>query len=130
MWLAALALVALALVPTLSRLWAATAPGSAWAEVCSAAGLGPTLSPAAGVTFSVAVGSPSDAAPANLPGGLHALDHCGLCLLAGAALVPPGPLVLAWVPDRGQAPSAPSTLAPAPAPSWPSAQPRAPPVSA
>lgn len=74
-WLALAAMLALALVPTLSRALGSAPAGDAWAVVCSAEGTGR----AAGE------GTAGTADPAA-----H-LDRCLLCVLsaAGAALGPP-----------------------------------------
>lgn len=101
-WLALFALVA---APSVSRALAALDP-LAMAAVCSTSGGG---------------------APAN---PLHLGEHCGLCGVSAQAVLPPSPVAVperraAWrlvaipAPTRGVA-----------RPPWPTAPPRAPPVSA
>ena len=113
-WLALVALLALALMPTIARALAFAHGDASWAEVCTTQGLRLT-----------AVAQTGDEAPAA---GRGHLDHCAFCALsAGAA---PLPSTAAAV-----LPLSPQTVAPPPlflhAPrtlfAWGSAQPRAPP---
>ncbi|MBP6764886.1 MAG: DUF2946 domain-containing protein [Rubrivivax sp.] len=116
-WFALVAMLALALAPTVSRALAlAQGGGSAWAEVCTPQGM-----------VRVAL----DDAPRGTPAPAHAggmLDHCPFCGLAGqAAGMPPAPPVLPPVQaEQSLVPplwlQAPHTLF-----AWRSAQPRGPP---
>ena len=84
--LAMLAMLALALLPTVSHALALSRGGNAWAEVCTPQGM-----------RLVAVDdSASDAAPTRTAGHL---EHCALCALAGvAAAPPPAPAVVPLLP--------------------------------
>ncbi len=115
-------MLALALLPTLSRAMAHGAGGAAsWAEICTPQGMKLVALDA----LDVAPGEP--AAPAQAG---HHLDHCPYCSLAGQALgLPPAPVVApALVLAAGHEPplflQAPRTLH-----AWRSAQPRAPPLN-
>jgi Protein of unknown function (DUF2946) len=77
-WLALLAMLALALLPTLSHALAAKNGSTAWAEVCTPQGMRV-------VAVDPGVGDP--AAPVSAVGHL---EHCPYCAqLAGAAGLPP-----------------------------------------
>src|SRR5690349_52564 len=67
------AIFALALLPTVSRLLAHAAGGSAWAEICTPQGL------------KLAAYNGEKPLPAA---GAH-IDHCPMCGLAGSTLAPP-----------------------------------------
>lgn len=117
-WLAILALVAAALLPTLSRArTAAVAPwAGGWVEVCSAQG-----------TRFVAAGSPAEDPHDAADRLAHCLAHC-------ASLAADPPLPAGETPARAPAapdasgPAAPAADRPPPgAPPHPRARPRAPP---
>ena len=117
-WLALVALLALALMPTLSQALAhSRGDTSRWAEVCTPQGMKQVL-----VQGDAETGAPVQAA--NLS------DHCAYCTLASAVAPPPAPLN---VTDHGDAGTyvpplllhAPYTLY-----AWRSAQPRGPPAAA
>jgi hypothetical protein len=82
-WIALIAALALALVPTLSHALAAQQGQASWAEVCTSQGLKAVAADAGD-----AQGEPAGAVVAHL-------DHCQLCIL-GAHLpgVPTGPAAL------------------------------------
>lgn len=112
-----MAVFALALVPTLSRLLAAGTGNSAWAEICTPQG-----------TRLLAAADDGQAA-GKAQGGNH-LDHCPLCGLSGDAPLPPAAANAVTM-------TAPQMLLPrlfldAPRPlfAWAAAQPRAPPARA
>lgn len=109
---ALLAIAALALMPTVSRLLAHATGSAALAEVCTPAGL-----------KRVTTGGES---PAPVLADAH-LDHCPLCSLAGAALLPaPAPVALpSSVPREG--PPRLFGAAPRPLFAWASSRPRGPP---
>jgi Protein of unknown function (DUF2946) len=116
-WVAFVALFALAMVPTLSRLLAHAGGGSTWAEICTPQGL---------KTLGQSLAQTSDS-PAPASAGLH-LDHCPLCGLAGHAMAPPAAAEAPFAKPLGQ-PEPPLFLrAPRPLFAWAAAQPRAPPV--
>jgi hypothetical protein len=110
-WLALVAMLALALLPTVSHALARS--GSGFAEVCTPQGMKV-------VALADGEQQPSSAA-------MH-LEHCPYCAVAGtAAALPPAPLVLPLPPAEAalQPPlflQAPSTLF-----AWAAAQPRGPP---
>jgi len=106
------AVLALALLPTLSRAMAASTPHRA---VCTADG----------VLWVAADDTGADPAPMAM------LQACALCLLAGSALAPPPAAGLRGTPAPRAA--APQTGAAAPvglAPTWSAGLPRAPPAPA
>ena len=115
-WMALAAVLALALLPTVSRLLAATA-GGGWVEVCTPRG-----------TRLVATGSDA-AAPAS-PAAIH-VDACGFCALAShSAMLLPGPIAVSLPLRTQQAQARPTASAqrtPRPASD---AQPRGPPTTA
>lgn len=112
-WLALVAMLGLALAPTLSHALAASGPGNPWAEICSVAG-----------GKAVAAQAPGALADA----GTH-LGHCPLCGQVGDVPALPG---TEYVPPRVDAAEqrpalflrAPHTLF-----AWTAAQPRAPPLA-
>jgi len=114
-WLAILAMLGLAIAPTISHALAASGPGNPWAEICSAAS-------GQAVAAADAPGRQSDA-------GAH-LGHCPLSGHLGNA-----PTLPSWPSTgcaaAGQAEAAPALFAAAPRPlsAWAAAQPRAPPAS-
>ena len=101
-WLALLAVLSAAFVPTLAR--AAAAP--AWAEVCSADGT------------------------RGLPEGAHALEHCPFCALNGAPALPAAAAAGLAAPPLSHARPLTAGELTAPAPAWRGAQARAPPRDA
>lgn len=112
-----LAVLALALVPTVSRALAHAQGQSAWVEVCSQQGS----------VWVAADGSSTDGNPDGAT--LHTLEHCALCGLAAAALPLP-PTEFAWVLPLTAATLVPTLFLQAPRPQfvWVQSQPRAPPV--
>jgi hypothetical protein len=112
--LAFVAVFALALLPTVSRLLAHTTGSAAWVEVCTPRGL-----------KQVAAADTSQPPVASA----H-LDHCPLCAVAGAALVPPAASVA--MPVVAAAPAMPAAFGAAPSPlfAWAAARPRGPPAAA
>lgn len=113
-WLALVAMLGLALAPTVSHALAASGPGNPWAEICSVAGGKLVM---------------ADAAGAQADAGTH-LGHCPLCAQVGSAPVLPvaesaGALLVAGADFR------PALFAQSPTPlfAWAAAQPRAPPLS-
>lgn len=113
-----MAILAIVVVPTLSRWWAAGQGGFTWADICSPLGLrAPGMADGAG-----------GSAPA-MPVVIH-LDHCALCGIA-AHMAPPPALVGALpVPSRWADRPPLFLQAPRPLFAWASAQPRAPPRAA
>ena len=113
--IAFMAIFALALLPTVSRLLAHSTGSSAWAEICTPRGL-QTLT-----------AQGEQAPPASA--AAH-LDHCPLCSLAGSALAPPpaAALTIAYVPAR----SMPVLFGAAPRPlhAWAALRARGPPMLA
>ncbi len=110
---ALLAIAALALMPTVSRLLAHATGSAALAEICTPAGL-----------KRLTTGGES---PAPVLADAH-LDQCPLCTLAGAALLPPTSLATALasaVPREG--PPRLFGAAPRPLFAWASSRPRGPP---
>ena len=77
--LALLAMVVLALMPTLSRLWAASQGPGAWVEICTAQGMRWVAADEAGTS-----GPGTPAAPAAPAVG----DHCPYCSLAHTPVIP------------------------------------------
>jgi hypothetical protein len=110
--IALLAIAALALLPTVSRLLAHATGSAALAEVCTPSGL-----------KRMALGTE---APAPVLADAH-LDHCPMCSLAGAAMLPPAtPIALpASLPRQGP----PQLFGSSPRPlfAWASPRPRGPP---
>lgn len=117
-WFAFAAILALAVVPTVSRLLAAAQGGPAWAEVCTPQGMKP-LAQQAGAD------EPQPAPTAGLHG-----DHCALCGLAAVPFMPPPAATLAWVTAPGR--DLPPLFGAAPRPlfAWAAARPRGPPLRA
>jgi hypothetical protein len=115
-WIAIVAMLALALVPTLSRALAFAGNGGGWAEVCTPQGMKQV---------------PLDPDPAgNSAPTAPSPDACGLCLLAAAGAAPPPAPPAVPLPSRDAAAPATATPAAHPRPSWARAQPRAPPLGA
>ena len=109
-WIALVAILGVALAPTVSHARAGSGAGNPWAEICSAAAAAAPATPQA-------------------PSAVH-LAHCPLCSQASADPVLPPALVA--VPARRPVPHA-RPAAPVragtPALAWAIAQPRAPPTS-
>jgi hypothetical protein len=120
-WLAIVAMLALAMLPTVSRAMAAQGDGSSWAEICTAQGM-------KRVALDSQPGEPAQPAVPESASG-H-LDHCPFCGLSAQAVhVPPAPPpVLDVSAAAGHLPplflQAPRTLF-----AWCRAQPRAPPLN-
>lgn len=116
-WIAIVAMLALALVPTISRAMAYASGGSAWAEVCTPQGMQRVFADGE------RMGTPPD--------GMPQIDPCHFCPLAaaGAAPLPMAAPALALPPAGAELPSlfpqAARTLH-----AWRSAQPRGPPFLA
>jgi len=118
--LALVAMLALALLPTVSRAMAfATAGGSAWAEICTAQGM-----------KRVALMNSQPGVPAVPESAGGHLDHCPFCSLSAQALhLPPVP------PPAREASAAAGQLprlfqqTPAEPFAWRRGQPRAPPLN-
>ena len=110
-WIALVAILGVALAPTVSHARAGSGAGSPWAEICSAAAAAAPATPQA-------------------PPAAH-LAHCPLCSHTGADPVLPQAHVLvpARRPVRHDLPAAP-LRAGTPVLAWAIAQPRAPPTSA
>ena len=119
-WFALAAIMALALLPTLSHALAFAKGSTVWAEVCTPQG-----------AKLVAVTDAADETGTPVPAqAMVHLEHCPFCALSSGALGPP-PAVAAVKPlllGRGAPPPlflhAPRTLF-----AWASAQPRGPPIS-
>lgn len=117
LWLAFVAMLALAMLPTVSHALAFVRGGAAWAEVCTPQGMQLVV-----VDASQTPDSPS---PTQAAGHL---EHCPLCALgADLPALPPAPPAALMLPLTGaEAPAlflhAPRTLF-----AWRSAQPRGPP---
>lgn len=108
--LALLAVLAYALVPTLSRAWAPPAGPGSLAEVCTPQGLQRL---------------PLDAPRAPAHG-----DACALCALGGAGVLPAADGAALPLPDLAAAnPTLPDGLLPAQRRDWRQAPPRAPPAA-
>lgn len=120
--IALLAIFALALMPTLSRLLAHSTGNSAWVEVCTPQGLKQLAVADDGVTV-------KPVSPAML--GLSHLDHCPLCGL-GSAVPPLPPALATWALPEGAREGPPPLFAAAPRPlfAWATARPRGPPTQA
>lgn len=117
--LALVAMLALALLPTVSHALAASRAAGNWTEVCSPQGLRLSAAGDAGVA-----GERGD------PGGAGAhLEHCPFCAPSASALGMPSAYRGAPLLARHDAAPPPRALeAPRRPQAWHSAQPRAPPV--
>lgn len=113
-WIAVLAVLLGALVPSLSRALA-TNDGAAWIEICTIQG-----------TKWV---SADEADPDRAPTSAHVLDHCAYCSLNTPTLGLP-PSATAVLPSSRLAHALPWAFLAAPTTlhAWVSAQPRAPPL--
>ncbi len=117
-WLALVAMLGLALAPTVSHALAASGPGNPWAEICSVAG-----------GTMVVADTAAAQADAQADAGIH-LGHCPLCGQVGAAPALPS---AEYAPVRiaGGAEHRPALFRHAPRTLFAcaAAQPRAPPLS-
>lgn len=115
-WIAMVAMLAFALVPTLSRAMAFAEGGSLWVEVCTPQGM----------KLVSTVNTGEDAPQATLQ-----LDPCGFCSLAANGAAPlPSAAAPALLPLPSAAPPALFLHAPRTLHAWVQAQPRAPPARA
>lgn len=129
-WVAVLAILVLALAPTVSRALAARqalhdAAGAppAWAQICLHGA----------VVMATQVADPLGAGPGG-PGpeappaqAAASLDHCGLCALGADLAAPPMPVTLAGAGPLAATVPPLFLRAPRPLFAWSAAQPRAPP---
>jgi hypothetical protein len=115
-WLALMAVLAMALLPTVTHALALQRGGSAWVEVCTPQGMR-LVAVDAGDT------------PAPLQAAAH-LEHCPLCALQGvdAGAPPPAPAGMVFLPPGRSGPPPLFLLAPTTLHAWRSAQPRGPPA--
>lgn len=120
-WIALLATLSLALLPTLGKAMAFGAGGgTGWAEVCTPQGV-----------RLVALGDEAPAEPRGVAPAEAHLEHCALCFLsAQPPLLPPQPPACA--PATGLSDEAPRLFLHAPRTlhAWRGASPRGPPLSA
>jgi hypothetical protein len=117
-WLALIAVLALALLPTVSRALAAADGQVSWAEVCTPQGM-----------RAVALAADSGVDEPSPAGAGVALEHCPYCATSAVALgMPPAPVTVSRLPALGTELPALFLQAPATLHAWRSAQPRAPPV--
>ena len=117
LWLALVAMLALALLPTVSHALAFARGGAAWAEVCTPQGMRLVAVDAAQAA--------DNGAPAQAAGHL---EHCPLCALgADAPPLPPAPPAALRLPVAGAEPPPLFLQAARTLHAWRSAQPRAPP---
>lgn len=115
-WLALLAVLWGALVPTLAQAAVSASDRQGWVEVCSASGV---------LWVRVDGGA---ASPTGQPGTMaDASAHCPWCPMQGAAGLPPEPALSTTATAQCPEPAAAFTSA-RPAPVWSSAQSRAPPA--
>lgn len=114
-WLALVAMLAMALLPTVSHALAFAQNGkSTWAEICTPQGM---------KVVAVATAPGDEGAPA----AAH-LEHCPYCAQTATMLgMPPAPAALAAFPVAGIEPPALFLHAPRTLFVWVAAQPRAPP---
>lgn len=116
-WLALLAMLWGALVPTLVQAAVSSSDRQGWVEVCSASGV-------LWVQVDSGAGSPT-----GQPGSMaDDAAHCPWCPMQGAAGLPPGSALATPVCARGPVPAA-LFFSASPAALWSSAQSRAPPVA-
>jgi hypothetical protein len=110
-------MLALAVVPTVSRLLAVAQGTASLAEICTPQGM---------KRLATAGAEESGTVPSASP----ALDHCALCGLSSVPLAPPP--VAAALPLLAPAAAMPPLFGAAPRPlfAWAAARPRGPPVSA
>ncbi|MCO5977511.1 DUF2946 domain-containing protein [Ideonella oryzae] len=114
-WVAFLAIFGLVFAPTISHAVALATTGGAWTDICSAQADG-------------ARGDTPVPAGTRLPGVADHFQHCPLCGLGAAPLLPPGPATLALPQGLREGPPGLAWQAPQPLFVWASAQPRAPPA--
>jgi hypothetical protein len=116
-WLALLAVLWGALVPTLAQAAVSASSRQGWVEVCSASGV---------LWVRVDGGAES---PSGQSGSMaDAAAHCPWCLMQGAAGLPPEPALSTTANALGPVPAAAFTSA-RPAAVWSPAQSRAPPAA-
>lgn len=116
-WLALLAVLWGALVPTLAQAMVSSSDRQGWVEVCSASGV---------LWVRVDGGAES---PSGQSGSMaDAAAHCPWCPMQGAAGLPPEPALTTVSNAQGPVPAAAFTSA-RPATVWSSAQSRAPPAA-
>ena len=115
-WLALLAMLALALLPSVSHAIAASRSKASWGEICTHQGV-----------QMVAQGDAENPAPITdaIIGHMESCPFCGLS--AGTLAMPPAPLTAAKLAITGMAPPKLFLHAPRTLFAWRSAQPRAPP---
>lgn len=116
-WLALLAVLWGALVPTLAQAAVSASDRQGWVEVCSASGVLWVRVDGVAESPSGQSGSMADAAA-----------HCPWCPMQGAAGLPPEPALSTASNAQGSVPAAAFTSA-RPAALWPTAQSRAPPAA-
>lgn len=118
-WVALVAMLAFALVPTLSRAMAFASGDSTWAQICTPQGM-----------RLVATAATGGADPADAPlQAAVSLDHCAFCSMASDGAVPlPAGTALPPLPLRSAEPPRLFLQAAVTLPVWRSAQPRGPPA--
>jgi len=118
-WLALVAMLALALLPTVARAMAsAPGDGSVWAEICTAQGM-----------KRVALNGQPGVPTVPVSASSH-LDHCPFCTLSAQALdLPPVPNPVQDAPAAADSPPGLYQQAPREPFAWHRGQPRAPPLS-
>jgi hypothetical protein len=124
-WIALVAILALAFLPTLSQAWAYTQGqgDGGWAEVCTPQGPQRIAVDADGRLADTVID-----ADAGMPGGQH-LQHCPLCALSvDVPLLPPAALATVPLAVASDAPPAAFLHAPRTLHAWRRAQPRGPPA--
>jgi hypothetical protein len=126
-WIALVAILALALLPTLSHAWARSQAQGAggWAEVCTLQGPQRVAVDAEGKLVDTVIEAAADTASAA-----H-LQHCPLCALSfDVPPLPPAALAALPLALASDAPPAAFLHAPRTPFAWRSAQPRGPPAHA
>jgi hypothetical protein len=119
--LALLAMVTLALLPTVAQAFARAAGGQAMTEICTPQGMKLVVVDA---DASVASATPVDAAKA----ALGHLDHCPYCATAAHAMAPPPAAPKLRLPAEGAAAAPLFLQAPRTLHAWLAAHPRGPPA--
>ena len=127
-WIALLAMLGIALAPTVSHALAANGPANPFTEICSVAGRLQSL-PAGLAASPVDLAANPQGSPLDGAGG-HPMDHCPLCSGAGGqpALPVTDPAALP-VADGADFVAALFAQSPRPLFAWAAAQARAPPSS-
>lgn len=116
-WLAMLAMVFGALVPTVAQAVVASRDGATWVQVCSASG-------AVWVQLNAADDKSTD--PSHDP-VVDASRHCPWCNLHGSVDLPPSPLSQPRLDQQSERPFTPVAWPPS-ATFWPTEPPRGPPL--